>query len=176
MAARTLVSRPQKPPSQPTHETRRLPGAAEVAHRLSSRATSRTSERCNATGTRMYQRQLASGVSGRHATSRFGRRACGAGPCRVARSAGKKWPTGTTSVLRRRAKRRPATASSPSREGGRSRRRRLGGRASNSPETAHQRAGFWRGSQGACQPAHSEEEHTHFGALGSAWQMSVFMK
>ena len=149
MVARTLVSHPPNPPNRPTHETRRLPGVTEAAHRPSSRVKRSTFERCNVAGTRMCQRQLASGVPGCHATSRLGRRARNADPCRAARSAGQKWPAGTTSVLRRRAKRRPATASSPGREGGRSRRRRLGGRASDSPATAHQRAVFWWGSPAA---------------------------
>ena len=48
---------------------------------------------------------------------------------------------GATSVLRRHAWRTPTTASSPGREGGRSRHRRLGGRASDLPATARQRAG-----------------------------------
>jgi hypothetical protein len=48
---------------------------------------------------------------------------------------------GATSVLRRHAWRTPTTASSSGREGGRSRHRRLGGRASDLPATARQRAG-----------------------------------
>ena len=48
---------------------------------------------------------------------------------------------GATSVLRRRAWRTPTAASSSGREGGRSRHRRLGGRASDLPATARQRAG-----------------------------------
>ena len=53
-------------------------------------------------------------------------------------------PANATSELRRRAKRAPSTASSPGRKGGRSRHRRLGGRASDSPAAARQRAGSGR--------------------------------
>ena len=89
---------------------------------------------------------------------------------------GSKSPASATSVLRRRAARTPATASSPGREVGRSRHRRLGDRASHSPTAAHPRAGFWRGSQGACQPTRLEEDRTHFGALESARKISFFNK
>ena len=122
----------------------------------------------------MCQWQLASGVPVRHAALRLGRRARGVDPCRAACSAGQKWPAGTTSVLRRRAKRRPATASSPGREGGRSRSRQLGGRASDSPGTAHQRAGFWRSSRARANRRTWKRTAQPHAVHLSAWQMPVY--